>query len=87
MKESLHPNHGCKSRNITPNQLIKYVKNEEDSTHKAILVYLTKLASFQQGPARQNPAKHSFSQPIVNHDKLTVAAVDAPAVDSVGRKG
>ncbi len=60
MKVSIHPNHGCKSRNMTPNQLINHLKNKEDSTHKAILVYLTKLASFQQGPARKNPAKNSF---------------------------
>jgi hypothetical protein len=59
MKVLIHPNHGCKSRNMTPNQLINHLKNKGDSTH-AIFVYLTKLASFQQGPARQNPAKNSF---------------------------
>ncbi len=46
-KVSIHPNHRCKSKNMTPNQLINHLKNKEDSTHKAILVYLTKLASFQ----------------------------------------
>jgi hypothetical protein len=45
---------------MTPNQPINHLKNEGDSTHKAILVYLTKLASFQQGPTRQNPAKVHF---------------------------
>ena len=60
MKVSIHPNHGCKSKNMTPNQLINHLKNKEDSNHKAILVYLTKQASFQQGPARKNPAKNSF---------------------------
>jgi hypothetical protein len=39
---------------------MNHLKNEKDSTHKAILVYLTKLASFQQGPARKNPSKNSF---------------------------
>jgi hypothetical protein len=47
MKVSIHPNHGCKSRSMNPNQLINHLKNKEDSTHKAILVYITKLASFQ----------------------------------------
>jgi hypothetical protein len=53
MKVSIHPNHGCKSKNMTQNQLMNHLKNKGDSTHKAILVYLTKLASFEQGPARQ----------------------------------
>jgi hypothetical protein len=86
MKVSIRPNHGCKSRNMTPNQLINHLKNKEDSTHKAILVYLTKSASFQQGPAKQNPAKYSFSPSVVNHDKLTGAALDASTITSVGKK-
>jgi hypothetical protein len=73
MKVSIHPNHGCKSRNMTQNQLINQLKNKGDCTHMAILVYLTKLASFQQSPLRQYPAKNSFSQPVVNNDKLAVA--------------
>jgi hypothetical protein len=44
---SVHPSHGCMSRKMTPNQLINHLKNKGDSTHKAIFVYLTKLASFQ----------------------------------------
>ena len=70
---------------MTPKQLIIHLKNKEDSTHKAISVYLNKLASFQQGPARQNPAKNSFFPPV--HDKLTGAAIDASAIASVGKKG
>jgi hypothetical protein len=35
------------------------------------------LSNFQQGPARQHPAKNLFSQPVVNHDKL---AVDRSAI-------
>jgi hypothetical protein len=61
MKVSIHPNHVCKSSNMTPKQLINHLKNKGDSTHKAVLVYLTKLASCQQGPERQHPAKNSFS--------------------------
>jgi hypothetical protein len=71
---------------MTPNQLINHLKKEGDSTHKAILVYLTKLASFQRGPARQNPAKSSCSPPVVNLEKLTGATVDSPAVASFGKK-
>ncbi len=53
---------------------MNHLKNGGDSTHKAVLVvYLTKLAFFQQGSERQDPAKNSFSQPVVNHDKLAVA--------------
>jgi hypothetical protein len=59
MKVSIHPNHGCKSKNMTPKQLINHLKNKKDYTHKAILVYLTKLASFQQGPAKKKPAKNT----------------------------
>jgi hypothetical protein len=87
MKVSIHLNHGCKSRSMTPNQLMNHLKKEEESTHKAIFAYLTNLASFQLGPARQNPAKNSFSPPVVNHDKLAGAAVDALAIASVGKKG
>jgi hypothetical protein len=61
MKVSIHPYHGCKSKNMTPNQLMKHLKNKDESTHKAIFAYLIKLASFQQGPARQHPVKNSFS--------------------------
>jgi hypothetical protein len=31
------------------------------------------LSSFQQGPARQHPAKNSISQPVGNCDKLAGA--------------
>jgi hypothetical protein len=86
-KVSIHPNHGCKSRSMTPNQLMNHLKKEEDSTHKTIFIYLTKLASFKRGPARQNPAKNSCSPPVVNHDKLTGAAVDALAIASVEKIG
>jgi hypothetical protein len=72
---------------MTPNQLMNHLKKEEDSTHKAIFVYLTKLASIQGGPARQNPAKNSFPPPVVNHHKLTIAAVDALTIASVEKKG
>jgi hypothetical protein len=56
MKVSIHPNHGCKSSNMTPNELINHLKNKGDTTYKAIFAYLAKLAFFQQGPASQHPA-------------------------------
>jgi hypothetical protein len=73
-------------------------EHDSQSTHESFekgrrfysqgnLCYLTKLASFQQGPARQNPAKNSCFPPFVNHDKLTGAAVDASAIASVEKKG
>jgi hypothetical protein len=73
MNVSIDDDHVCKSQNMTPNQLMKHLKNKGDSTHKAILVYLTKLSSFQQGHARQHPAKNTFSQPLGYHDKLSGA--------------
>jgi hypothetical protein len=39
---------------------MNHLKNKGDSTHKATFAYLTKLAPFQQGPARQHLAKNSF---------------------------
>jgi hypothetical protein len=63
----------CKSKNMTPNQLMKHLKDKGDSTHKAILSDLTKLSSFQQCCARQHPAKNSISQPVGYLDKLAGA--------------
>jgi hypothetical protein len=56
-KVSIHPNHGCKTKNMTPVQDLNHLEIEGDSTHKAILVYLNKLATFQRGPARHIPSK------------------------------
>ncbi len=38
--------HGCKTTAMTPQELLKRLKNEGDSTHTAILVYLETLNSF-----------------------------------------
>jgi hypothetical protein len=46
-KVSIHPNHGCKTKKMTPMQLLNHLEREGDSTHKAILVYLNQLATFQ----------------------------------------
>ncbi len=54
MKVSIHPNHVCKSKNMHPKLLINHLKNKKDDNHEAILVYLTKLSSFQRGLAKRN---------------------------------
>jgi hypothetical protein len=54
---SIHPNHGCKTKNMTPMQLLNHLEREGDSTRKAILVYLNQLSSFQRGPTRHVPSK------------------------------
>ncbi len=56
-KVSIHPNHGCKTKNMTPMQLLNHFEREGNSTHKAILVYLNQLATFQRGPSRHIPSK------------------------------
>ncbi len=49
MKVSIHPNHGCKTRSMNPMQLMNHLEKEGDSTHKALLVYPNKMATFQLG--------------------------------------
>ncbi len=56
-KVSIHPNYGCKTKNMTPMQLLNHLEREGDSTHKAILVYLSQLATLQQGPTGHIPPK------------------------------
>ena len=51
--------HGCKATAMTPQELLRYLKNEGDSTHIAISIYLEKLNTFSQGHARQNPSVNS----------------------------
>jgi hypothetical protein len=70
---SIDDDHVCKSKTMTPYELMKHLKNEGDSTHKAILAYLTKLSSSQWGHARQHPARNSISWPVGYHDKLAGA--------------
>jgi hypothetical protein len=45
-KVSIHPTHGCKTKNITPMQFLNHLEREGDSTHKAILVYINQFATF-----------------------------------------
>jgi hypothetical protein len=55
----IHDDHGCKATAMTPQELLKHLRNEVDSTHRAILVYLLTLNSFSQGHARQDPGVNS----------------------------
>jgi hypothetical protein len=70
---SIDDDHVYKSKNMTPNELVKHLKNKGDSSYKAILAYLTKFSSFQQGHAKQPLAKYSISRPVGYHDKLAGA--------------
>jgi hypothetical protein len=38
--------HGCKATAMTPQELLRHLKNESDSTHKAISIYLQTLNTF-----------------------------------------
>ena len=48
-------NHGCKATAMTPQELLRHLNNQGDSTHKAISIYLETLNSFSQYHARQDP--------------------------------
>ena len=48
---------------MTPQELLRHLKNEGDSTHAAIFVYLQKLNSFSRGHARQDPGVNSKKKP------------------------
>jgi hypothetical protein len=48
---------------MTPQELLKHLKNEGDSTHTAIFVYLEILNSFSQGHARHDPGENSKKKP------------------------
>jgi hypothetical protein len=38
--------HGCKATAMTPQELLRHLKNEGDSTHSAISIYLQTLNTF-----------------------------------------
>ncbi len=48
---------------MTPQELLKHLKNEGDSTHTAIFVYLQTLNTFSQGHVRQDPGVNSKKKP------------------------
>jgi hypothetical protein len=48
---------------LTPQELLKHLKNEGDSTHTAIFVYLETFNSLSRGHARQDPGVNSKKKP------------------------
>ncbi len=48
---------------MTPQELLKHLKNEGDSFHTAISNYLETLHCFSQGYAGQNPGVNSKKKP------------------------
>jgi hypothetical protein len=55
--------HGCKATAMNPQELLRHLKNEGDSTHTAISIYLETLNSFNQGHVRQDPGVNSKKKP------------------------
>jgi hypothetical protein len=41
-----HDDHGCKGIAMTPQELLKHLKDEGDSTHTAVSIHLEKLNTF-----------------------------------------
>jgi hypothetical protein len=48
---------------MTPQKLLKHSKNEGDSTHTAISIYLQTLNTFSGGHVRQDPGVNSKKKP------------------------
>jgi hypothetical protein len=59
----IHHDHGCKATAMTPQELLRHLKNEGDCTHTGISIYLETLNSFSQGHARQDPGVNSKKKP------------------------
>ncbi len=55
--------HGCKATAMTPQELLRHLKNEGESTHTAISIYLQTLNTFSQGHVRQDPGVNSKKKP------------------------
>jgi hypothetical protein len=51
--------HGCRATAMTPQELLKHLKDKGDSTHTAISIYLQKLNNFSQGHVRKDPCVKS----------------------------
>ncbi len=65
----INDDHGCKATAMTPQELLKHLKNEGDSTHTAIFVQLETLNSFSGGHARQDPGVNSKKKPDSDQEK------------------
>ncbi len=55
--------HGCKETAMTPQELLRHLKNEGDCTHTAISIYLEPLNSFSWGHVRQDPGVYFKKKP------------------------
>ncbi len=48
---------------MNPQELLRHLINEGDSTHTAISIYLHTLNTFSQGHVRQDPGVNSKKKP------------------------
>ncbi len=46
---------------MTPQELLKHLKNEGDCTHTAVYIYLEKLNTFSQGSLPMNLLEKNFA--------------------------
>ncbi len=54
---------------MTPQELLRHLKNDGDCTHTAISIYLETLNSFSQGHVRQDPGVNSKTKPDSDEEK------------------
>ena len=62
-KICIHDDDECKIGAMTCQDLLRHLKNEGDSSHTAISIYLETLNTFSQGHVRQDPGVHSKKKP------------------------
>jgi hypothetical protein len=55
--------HRCKATAMTPQELLKHMKNQGDSTHTAISIYLQTLNTFSRGHVKKDPGVNSKKKP------------------------
>ncbi len=48
---------------MTPQELLKHMKNQGDSTHTAISIYLQTLNTFSRGHVKKDPGVNSKKKP------------------------
>jgi hypothetical protein len=74
--------HGCKATAMTPQELLKHLTNQGDSTHKAISIYLETLNYFSQGHVRQDPGVNSKKKPDSDKEEKEEEEEVAVVLDS-----
>ena len=73
---------------MAPQELLRHLKNEGDSTHTVISIYLQTLNSFSQSHARQDPGVNSKKKPDSDEEEMEEEEREeeeeevAPALDS-----